>query len=151
MSDALRPRFWDSVPLNKMTRQEWEALCDGCGKCCLNKAEMEDTGEVVYTRVACRLFDGDTCRCSNYAERLKFVPECVVLTPAKLKKVAYWLPTSCAYKRLHQGKPLPDWHPLLTGDPNSTHSSGNSWIGQTVSELEVAEEDWDQHFIDEEI
>ena len=108
----LRPKFWETVPLSKMTTPEWEALCDGCGKCCLNKIEYEDTGEVEYTRVACRLLDNETCRCSNYARRFEFVPECIRLNPKTLKKISYWLPATCAYKLLQQGKPLPEWHPL---------------------------------------
>ena len=147
--ENLRPKFWETVPLSKMTPEEWEALCDGCGKCCLNKLEYEDTGEVAYTRVACRLFDDGTCRCSNYENRKSIVPECVFLSPKTLPKIAYWMPATCAYKLLFQKKPLPDWHPLLTGDPESTHASGNSVRGWTIPEFEVPEDDWDQYTIDE--
>lgn len=147
----LRPRFWETVPLSRMTPEEWEALCDGCGKCCLQKLEYEDTGEVEYTRVACRLLDGETCRCTQYPIRRQFVPDCVSLTPKTLPKVAYWLPATCAYKLLHQGRPLPDWHPLVTGDPESTHASGNSMRGRTIPEFEVPEEDWDQYTIEEDL
>ena len=145
----LRPRFWETVPLTKMTQQEWEALCDGCGKCCLNKLEYEDTGEVAYTRVSCRLFDDGTCRCSDYANRRVHVPECVFLTPKTLPKIAYWMPSTCAYKLLWQKKPLPDWHPLVTGDPLSTHKAGQSMRGQTVSEAVVPEDDWEDYLIEE--
>ena len=146
---TLRHRFWDTVPLTKMTSPEWEALCDGCGKCCLNKLEYEDTGEVEFTNIACKLLDGDTCRCMSYANRHDFVPECVRLSPKTLPKVAYWMPQTCAYRLLFQGKPLPDWHPLLTGDPDSPHTSGNSVRGWTVSELLVPEEEWDDYVIEE--
>ena len=145
----MREKFWETVPLRKMTAPEWEALCDGCGKCCLNKIESEDTGEVEYTRVACRLLNGDTCQCSNYANRHQYVPECVRLSPKTLAKVAYWLPGTCAYRLLYQGKSLPDWHPLRTGDPDSTHTSGHSVRGWTVSELSVDEDDWDDFVIEE--
>ncbi|WP_395006550.1 YcgN family cysteine cluster protein [Cypionkella sp.] len=145
----LRPKFWETIPLKKMTAPEWEALCDGCGKCCLNKIEYEDTGEVEYTRVACRLLDNETCQCSNYANRFQFVPECIRLNPKTLNRIAYWLPNSCAYKLLNQGKPLPEWHPLVTADPESTHSSGNSLRGQTVSEASVSEDEWDDYIIQE--
>ncbi|MCU0802181.1 MAG: YcgN family cysteine cluster protein, partial [Rhodobacteraceae bacterium] len=144
-----RPKFWETVPLAKLTPQEWEALCDGCGKCCLNKLEFEDTGEVAFTRVACRLLDGETCQCSNYANRKQFVPECVVLTPKTLPKVAYWLPRTCAYRLLHEGKPLEDWHPLISGDPQSVHKAGMSVKGWTIPEFEVDEDDWEDHIIDE--
>ena len=133
----------------KLTPQEWAALCDGCGKCCLNKLEFEDTGEVAFTRVACRLLDGETCQCSNYPNRKQFVPECVVLTPKTLPKVAYWLPRTCAYRLLHEGKPLEDWHPLVSGDPNSVHAAGMSVQGWTIPEFEVDEDDWEDHIIDE--
>ena len=145
----MRPRFWERVPLTKLTQSEWEALCDGCGKCCLNKLEFEDTGEVAFTRVACRLLDGDTCRCTQYDIRHQFVPECVRLTPKTLPKIAYWMPQTCAYRRLFEGKPLPDWHPLLTGDPESVHTAGASVRGWTIPEFEVVEDDWENHIIDE--
>ncbi|MFZ1468358.1 MAG: YcgN family cysteine cluster protein [Paracoccaceae bacterium] len=147
--EKLRPRFWETVPLTKMSPAEWEALCDGCGKCCLNKLEFEDNNEIAYTRIACRLFDDATCRCSDYLNRRRFVPECVFLTPKTLPMVAYWMPATCAYKLLWQKKPLPAWHPLLTGDPESTHSSGNSVRGMTLPEHEIPEEDWEDHIIEE--
>ena len=146
---TLRDRFWETTPLSRMTAPEWEALCDGCGKCCLNKLEYEDTGEVEFTSIACKLLDGATCRCGNYANRHQFVPECVRLSPKTLPKVAYWLPQTCAYRLLFQGDPLPDWHPLVTSDPETTHSSGNSVRGWTTPEFAVPEEDWDQYVIDE--
>ena len=144
----MRPRFWE-LPLRDLDPQEWEALCDGCGKCCLNKLEFEDTGEVAFTRIACRLLDGDTCRCTQYDIRHQFVPECVRLTPKTLPKIAYCMPQTCAYRRLFEGKPLPDWHPLLTGDPESVHTAGASVRGWTIPEFEVDEDDWENHIIDE--
>jgi uncharacterized protein len=148
---TLRDKYWETIPLAKMTAPEWEALCDGCGKCCLNKIEYEDTGEVEYTRVACRLLDGATCRCGNYAQRFTYVPECVRLNPKTLAKVAYWLPATCAYKLLHQGRPLPDWHPLVTGDAESVHRAGQSVRGITVSEVAVDEDDWDNYLLEQKL
>ncbi len=145
----LRPRFWETVPLRKMTPDEWEALCDGCGKCCLNKLEYEDTGEVAFTRVACRLLDCDTCRCGHYETRRTYVPECVQLTSKTLPKVAYWLPKTCAYKLLHDGRPLYPWHPLISGDPQSVHAAGVSVRGWAISEVTVDEDDWEDHLIAE--
>lgn len=149
MKDAApRPRFWDK-PLRELSRAEWEALCDGCGKCCLNKLEYEDTGAVVFTRIACRLLDGHSCRCTRYPIRRQFVPDCVSLTAASVARVAYWLPRTCAYRLRHEGKPLPDWHPLETGDPESVHRAGMSVRGWTIPETAVAEDEWEDHTIDE--
>ena len=145
----MRPRFWETVPLSKMTPEEWEALCDGCGKCCLNKIEYEDTGEVEFTRVACRLLDGDSCRCTQYPIRKQFVPDCVQLTPARLPEIAYWMPQTCAYRLLHFGQSIPGWHPLLTGNPDSVHEAGASVRGWTVSETSVTEDDWDDYIIED--
>lgn len=145
----LPPRFWETVPLKSMSEREWEALCDGCGKCCLNKLEDEDTGVVVLTRVACRLLDDQTCRCGQYEIRKSLVPECIVMTPDTIAKIAYWLPKTCAYKRLHDGNALPDWHPLITGDPETVHKAGVSVRGWTVPEFEIAEDDWEDHIIEE--
>jgi len=133
----------------KMTPQEWEALCDGCGKGCLNKLEDEDTAEIAFTRVACRLLDDSTCRCGNYEIRKTLVPECIHLTPATMKDVAYFMPETCAYRLLHEGKPLFDWHPLISGDPQSVRRSGVSVYGDLVSELDVAEADLEDHIVEE--
>jgi len=111
MSSELRPQFWKKYPLEALNTQEWEALCDGCGLCCLVKLEDEDTQEVAYTKVACKLLDCTTARCSNYPERLDYVPDCIQLTPEKLRQI-HWLPASCAYRRLNEGKSLPSWHYL---------------------------------------
>lgn len=145
----MRPEFWETVPMAQMTAEEWEALCDGCGKCCLNKLEDEDTREVALTRVACRLFDDATCRCANYGRRKEFVPECIVLTPQTMGDVAYFMPATCAYRRLHEGKPLNWWHPLISGDPQSVHAAGISARDITVSEAEVPEDDWEDYVIEE--
>ncbi|MCR9126655.1 MAG: YcgN family cysteine cluster protein [Rhodobacteraceae bacterium] len=146
---GLRPRFWETVPLDRMTRNEWEALCDGCGKCCLNKLEDEDTGEVALTRIACRLLDDSTCRCGQYEIRHQFVPECIVLRPSNLDRHAYWMPKTCAYRLLWEGKPLFDWHPLVSGTDETVHSAGVSVQGWTVPEYEVPEEEWEDHIIEE--
>ncbi len=146
--DGLRERFWEHVPLKSMTPREWEALCDGCGKCCLNKLEDPDTNEVAFTRVACRLLDDETCRCAQYDIRKQFVPDCVVLTPGNISDIAYWMPETCAYRLLYEGKALYDWHPLISGDPQTVHDAGVSVLGWTVPEFEVPEEDWEDYVID---
>lgn len=146
---GLRPRFWEKKPLDKLTQQEWEALCDGCGKCCLNKLEDEDTGQVALTRVACRLLDDSTCRCSQYDIRHHFIPECIVLKPDNLDTHAYWMPQTCAYRLLWEGKPLFDWHPLISGTAESVHEAGVSVRDMTVSEFEVPIEEWEDYIIEE--
>ncbi|MBK5946799.1 hypothetical protein CCR83_10230 [Rhodobacter veldkampii DSM 11550] len=148
MTEKLRPRFWER-PLAQLTPPEWEALCDGCGKCCLNKIEFEDTGEVAFTRLACRLLDNETCRCAQYPIRHQFVPDCVRLTPGTIGACAYWMPATCAYRLRHEGKPLFDWHPLISGDPDSVHAAGQSVQGWTVPEFEVPEDDWEDYIIED--
>ncbi len=146
---GLRPRYWETVPPDRMTLKEWEALCDGCGKCCLNKLEDEDSGEVALTRVACRLFDDSTCRCGQYPIRHQFVPECVVLKPQNMDRNLYWIPQTCAYKLLWTGQKLRDWHPLISGDPQTVHDAGVSMQNQTLPEFEISEDDWEDHIIEE--
>ncbi|MEE4189066.1 MAG: YcgN family cysteine cluster protein [Roseobacter sp.] len=146
---GLQHRFWERKPLNKMSQKEWEAFCDGCGKCCLNKLEDEDTGEVALTRVACRLLDDSTCRCAHYENRHQFVPDCLVLRPDNLDTHAYWMPQTCAYRLLWMGESLPDWHPLLTGSAQSVHDAGISVQGITVSEFDTPFEEWEDHIIEE--
>lgn len=143
------PRFWEVVPLDEMSKEQWESLCDGCGKCCLNKIEYEDTGEVDYTRIACKLLDGASCRCIHYETRHDYVPDCVKLTPENLPNICYWMPRSCAYRLLFEGRPLPAWHPLISNDPDSPHRAGVSMRGLTVSEENIHEDDWDAYIIEE--
>ena len=148
---GLTHKFWEKKPLAEMSPKEWEALCDGCGKCCLNKLEDEDTGQVALTRVACRMFDDTTCRCSQYDIRHQFVPECISLKPDNLDEHMYWMPSTCAYKLLWEGKPLFDWHPLISGTPDSVHEAGVSMQHKTVPEFEIPEDDWEEHIIEEPI
>ncbi|SOC05262.1 YcgN family cysteine cluster protein [Rhodobacter maris] len=145
---TLRPDFW-TLPLKALTPAEWEALCDGCGKCCLNKLEYEDTGELEFTRVACKLLDGESCRCRSYETRHRYVPECVRLTPKSLKKSVYWMPVTCAYRLRWEGLPLPAWHYLISGSTETVHEAGQSVRGWTVSEAEVPEDDWQDYVIED--
>ena len=149
MTETMRPKFWETLPLEALTHNEWEALCDGCGKCCLNKLEFEDTGEVAFTRLACQLLDGETCRCKNYDNRRDFVPDCVQVTPERLPNIVYWLPRTCAYRRLHEGKPLLDWHPLISGTTQSVHDARISVQGWTLPETSVPTENWEDYLIEE--
>jgi len=137
--------FWESVALADMSTTQWESLCDGCGKCCLHKLEDEDTGEVFVCNVACRLLEVDTCRCQDYAQRKTLVPDCTVLTPQRIAEF-HWLPKTCAYRLLAEGQPLPEWHPLISGDPETVHRAGISVRGRVISEIDA--EDLQQHITD---
>lgn len=131
----MRDRFWE-LPLAELTREEWEALCDGCGKCCLHKLEDADTGEVEHTNVACKLLDCETARCSDYRNRKAFVPDCLRLTMKIIDDVP-WLPSTCAYRLRAEGKPLRDWHYLLSGSRETIKQAGVSVAGRVVSEIDA--------------
>lgn len=125
--------YWRTKTLEEMTRSEWEALCDGCARCCLIKLEDEETGKIAYTDIACRLLDIGTCRCSRYRRRLRLVPQCVELTPAEVRELD-WLPSTCAYRLVAEGRDLAWWHPLVSGDPETVHKAGISVRGRVVPE-----------------
>ena len=139
--------FWEKS-LEELSRAEWEALCDGCGKCCLHKAEDEETGEVHPTNIACKLLDRRSGRCTNYKLRKSFVPDCVRLTPAKVATID-WLPSTCAYRLRAENKPLPEWHYLVSGDPESVHIAGKSTRGWTIAEQDAGP--IEHHIVDREL
>jgi len=138
--------FWRAKKLHEMSPAEFESLCDGCGKCCLHKLEDEDSGDVFYTKVACKFLDHDSCKCQVYGERQQHVPDCVTLTPASVKDT-YWLPETCAYRLIDEGIPLFDWHPLVSGDPDSVHKAGMSVAGQVVHEDSVNPDDLEDYVV----
>jgi uncharacterized cysteine cluster protein YcgN (CxxCxxCC family) len=140
------PQFWNTKPLVDMTQEEWESLCDGCGRCCLHKLEDIDTDLVFYTNVICHLFDEESCRCSDYPHREQKVKDCLLLNPTNESQFK-WLPTSCAYRRLAEGKNLEWWHPLVSGSRETVHEAGISVQGRTVSETTVASEQLEDHII----
>jgi uncharacterized cysteine cluster protein YcgN (CxxCxxCC family) len=138
--------FWRRKTLEEMSGQEWESLCDGCARCCLNKLEDWDTGEIVWTNVACELLDCDTCRCKDYDNRAATVPDCIQLTPAEVRTLT-WLPPTCAYRLVRDGEDLYWWHPLVSGDESTVHAAGISVRGRTVSEDGMALEDYEHHVV----
>ena len=143
--------FWKTKTLEEMSAAEWDSLCDGCGKCCLSKLEDEDTGEIYFTSVGCRLFDAQTCRCKDYGNRLSIVSDCVRLTPENVRTIA-WLPTTCAYRLVAEGRDLYWWHPLVSGSAATVHQAGISMRGRvSASEADLAEpEDYFAHMLDDE-
>ena len=133
--------FWLTTPLEAMSTEQWESLCDGCGRCCLVKLEDEDTGRIFATDVGCRLFEAGTCRCRDYPNRSQKVPDCVTLTPEEVRTLP-WLPPTCAYRLIGEGKELPWWHPLVSGDPQTVGEAGVSVRGKVhANEDEVGEDE----------
>ncbi|MES2754397.1 MAG: YcgN family cysteine cluster protein [Pseudomonadota bacterium] len=147
MGPLTPPNFWE-LPLAKLDRGQWEALCDGCGKCCVHKLEDDETGELLATNVSCRLLDRATAQCSNYRHRHAFVSECVRLTPRTAATID-WLPATCAYRLRAAGEPLPGWHYLISGDRDSVHRAGQSVRGWTISEDDAGE--LEHHIVDREL
>jgi uncharacterized protein len=139
--------FWKFKSLAEMTPVEWESLCDGCARCCLMKLEDEDTSEIWYTDVACALLDSGACRCGDYKNRSKIMADCVTLTPDEIGRLN-WLPPTCGYRLINEGKDLYWWHPLVSGDPDTVHAAGISARGRTVREQDVREEDLEDHIVD---
>ncbi|MFC3914111.1 YcgN family cysteine cluster protein [Pseudaeromonas sharmana] len=136
--------FWEHKRLDEMSAAEWESLCDGCGKCCLVKLEDEESGEVVFTNVACDLLNLKSCQCGNYENRFRLMPDCLQLTLDKIAEF-HWLPITCAYRRLAEGDPLPEWHPLLTGSRSAMHAAGQSIRNKVIHERHAGE--WEEHIV----
>jgi uncharacterized cysteine cluster protein YcgN (CxxCxxCC family) len=139
--------FWKRKKMEEMTREEWESLCDGCARCCLYKLEYEDTGEIYYTNVVCRLLDTYRCRCTAYMERAKLMPTCLVLDADRVRQLR-WMPKTCAYRLLAEGKDLQWWHPLVSGDPNSVHAAGISVRWRTLAEKDVDMDNLEDYIVD---
>ena len=139
-----KEKFWLSKPLEAWTRTEWESLCDHCAKCCLHKIEDIESREIHFTNVCCRYLDQQTCRCTQYQDRSRLVPDCVTLTPADLRD-PYWLPSTCAYRLVAENKPLPEWHPLVSDNPATVSMAGQQICGRVVSEVDADE--LEQHLI----
>jgi len=141
------PPFWRVKTLEEMSAAEWESLCDGCGRCCLVKLEDEDTGDIHFTDIGCTLLDGRECRCRDYKRRSERVPDCVRLTPATVRALT-WLPVTCAYRLVGEGKDLPDWHPLVSGSADSVHEAGISVRGRiAASEDDLPQDSWPDRIV----
>ena len=136
--------FWEEKKLNEMSFEEFEALCDNCGRCCLVKLEDEDSGEILISDVHCKLFDADICRCADYENRQEIVPDCVKLTPNNIKSIN-WIPYSCAYRTLAENRALAAWHPLVSGNPETVEKAGMSVKGLTVCETKIKPNEWVEH------
>ncbi|MDX8404893.1 MAG: YcgN family cysteine cluster protein [Mariprofundus sp.] len=139
--------FWEDKTLTELTKQEWESLCDGCGRCCVWKFEDEDSHEILYTDIRCHQFNDSSCRCIDYPRRATIVPECMDIRTLADKQYA-WLPDTCAYRLRHEGKPLFDWHPLIAGDKTAMHTADISLQHGTTSPEGITEEDIIHHIID---
>ncbi len=143
----LEPEFWKKKTLSELSREEWEALCDGCARCCLYKLEDEDTGEIYYTNVICKLVDSFRCRCTDYANRARLMPTCLVLD-ADLVTQLKWMPITCAYRLLAEGKDLEPWHPLVSGQPDSVHRAGISVRYRVVEERDADMDALEDYVVD---
>ena len=140
--------FWKQKQLSEMTAEEWESLCDGCGRCCLIKLEDEETGERVTTRIACHLLEIGSCRCGDYENRHQRVADCIPFTQERIGQID-WMPSTCAYRLINEGRDLDWWHPLVSGDPNSVHVAGISIKRWAVSEQVIKEEDYYDYEIED--
>lgn len=138
--------FWERKALAQMSEGEWESLCDGCAKCCLHKLEDDQSGEILYTRVACRYLDQEKCRCTVYEERKRLVPECIKLEPGNFDDLS-WMPSTCAYRLVNEGRPLPLWHPLIAGNRRAIVAAGHTVTGKVLSEEYVHDEGYEEHVV----
>ena len=147
MQHKSQNKFWQTKTLLQMTNAQWESLCDGCARCCLNKLEDWDTTEIYWTNVACQLLDHDSCKCKDYENRRSLMPDCIQLTREKINEIT-WLPPTCAYRLINEGKNLYDWHPLNSNDPNSIHEAGISVRGRIIAEEDMDIEDLENHIVE---
>ncbi len=141
-------RFWETIPFDQLNKTQWESLCDGCAQCCAHKLEDEETDEIFYTNVVCEYLDSKKCQCSVYGNRHKYVPDCIIITPQNAKNLS-WIPKTCAYKLLANGKPLPEWHPLETNDRKSTITANMTVTNKVISEADINMDDLEDYMVEE--
>ncbi|MDH5434546.1 MAG: YcgN family cysteine cluster protein [Gammaproteobacteria bacterium] len=144
----MKDKFWQRIPLQELNEEQWESLCDGCCQCCAHKLEDEDTGEIFKTNVVCEYLDTEQCHCRVYPERHQYVPDCIKITPQNAGELP-WVPETCSYRLLAHGKPLPEWHPLLTGQKASTGLAGKSVSGKVISEADINEDDMEDFIVED--
>ncbi|WP_196137703.1 YcgN family cysteine cluster protein [Aliikangiella sp. G2MR2-5] len=142
-------RFWERIPLTELSEKQWESICDGCCQCCAHKLIDDDTGELFKTNIVCQYLDTQECSCTVYSERHTYVPDCIKVTPENAKALE-WFPNTCGYKLLANGKPLPEWHPLETGKPDSTKLAGRAVTGKVISEADINEDDIEDYIVEDE-
>ncbi len=150
MSDTSQPkdRFWERIPFKDLNETQWESICDSCCQCCAHKLIDEETDEIFKTNVVCKYLDTNQCQCTVYPERHKHVPDCIKITPDNAGALN-WVPETCGYRLLAEGKPLPKWHPLETGDPLSAKKAGMAVTGKVISEADINEEDFEDYIVDD--
>tara|TARA_R110001599_G_scaffold42276_2_gene127478 strand:- start:3162 stop:3623 length:462 start_codon:yes stop_codon:yes gene_type:complete len=150
MADITRPQipYWESKDIHEFSQDEWESLCDGCGKCCLQKLQDEDTEEIYFTNISCQFLNKHSCKCKVYDQRFEYLPECLNLTQENLKSTLPWLPDSCSYKLVYEKKPLPSWHHLISENKETIHLLNFSVRDKVINELDVEEDDWQDFIVD---
>lgn len=146
--EKIRQNFWKEIPITELNSSEWESICDGCAQCCAHKLECEDSGEIFKTNIVCQYLDTEQCQCSVYSERHKFVPDCIKITPENAGTLS-WIPETCGYRVLAEGRELPEWHPLITGDKESTKNAGASIRQKVISEADIDLDDLEDFIVDD--
>jgi len=141
-------KFWETIPFDQLNQKQWESICDGCAQCCAHKLQDEDTDEIFYTNIVCEYLDTNKCQCSVYADRHTYVPDCIKITAENAKELS-WIPETCGYKLLANGKPLPDWHPLVTGSRNSTEQANMSIRDKVISEADIDMDDLEDYLVED--
>ncbi|PHS17522.1 MAG: hypothetical protein COA86_09525 [Kangiella sp.] len=141
-------RFWETIPFDQLDQKQWESLCDGCGQCCAHKLQDDETEEVFLTNVVCQYLDHQTCHCSVYENRHQYVPDCIKITPENAKTLN-WIPETCAYRLVANGKPLPEWHPLVVGDRASTKQANMTILNKVISEEDVEMDDLEDYLVED--
>ena len=145
---SAKDRFWERIPFKDLNQQQWESICDGCCQCCAHKLQDEDTDEIFKTNVVCQYLDTEKCQCTVYPERHQYVPDCIKITPDNAGTLT-WVPETCGYRLLANGKPLPEWHPLETGDPLSAKKANRAVTGKVISEADINEEDFEDYIVED--